>query len=101
MCSTLDRGNYHNLKLPDQVLKGVEKVIEKIIRGFIVIDDMQFAVMPGRGTTDAIFIVRQLQEIFLGKNKNLYFVFIDHEKAFDRVPHKILWWTMRVVGVPE
>ena len=89
--SALDRGNYRNLKLPHQVLKGVEKVIEKIIWGFIVIDDMQFAVMPGHWTTDAIFIVRQLQEIFLGKNKNLYFIFIDHEKAFDRVPHKIDW----------
>ena len=83
--------NYRGLKLVDQVLKVVERVIEKMIRECIVIDDMQFGFMPGRGTTDAIFIVRQLQEKFLDKNKNLYFAFINLEKALDRVPRKVLW----------
>ena len=62
---------------------------------------MQFGFMPGRGTTDAIFIVRQLQEKFLEKNRNLYFAFIDLEQDIGRVPCKVLWWAMRVVGVPE
>ena len=62
---------------------------------------MQFGFMPGRGTTDAISIVRQLLEKFLDRNKNLLFAFIDLEKAFDRVPHKVLLWAMRVVGVLE
>ena len=65
--SALDRGNLCGLKLIDQVLKAVERVIEKIIRECIAIDDMQFGFMPGRGTTYAIFIVRQLQEKFLDK----------------------------------
>ena len=65
----------------------------------MVIDEFGF--MPGRGTTDAIFIVRQLQEKFLDKNRNLYFAFSDLEKAFNRVPRKVLWWVMRVVGVPK
>ena len=62
--SALDRGNYCGLKLTDQVLKVVERIIEKIIRECVVIDDMQFGFMPGRGTTDAIFTVTQLQEKF-------------------------------------
>ena len=99
--SALERGNYHGLKLADQVLKVVERVIEKIIRECKVIVDMQFGFMPGRGTADAIFIVRQLQEKFLDKNKNLYFAFIDLEIAFDRVPCKVLWLAMCVVGAPE
>ena len=86
----MDRGNYRGLKLTDQVLKEVERVIEKISRGCIVIYDMQFGFMPGRETTDAIFIVRQLQEKFLYKNKILYCAFIDLEKAFDGVPRKVL-----------
>ena len=57
--------------------------------------------MPGRGTTDAIFIARQLQEKILDKNKKLYFGFVDLEKAFNRVPRKVLWWAMHFVGVPE
>ena len=54
----LERGNYRGLKLLDHVMKGIERVIEKIIREIISIDDMQFGFMPGRGTTDAIFILR-------------------------------------------
>ena len=52
----LERGNYRGLKLLDHVMKGIEKVIEKIIRERISIDDMQFGFMPGRGTTGAIFM---------------------------------------------
>ena len=33
--------------------------------------------MPGRGATDAIFILRQLQEKHLGKHKTLYFPFVN------------------------
>ena len=57
--------------------------------------------MPGCGTTDAIFILRQIQEAYIRINQNLYFAFIDLEKAFDRVPRQILWWALWKVGVPE
>ena len=57
--------------------------------------------MLGGGTTDAIFIVRQLQEKYLAKNKNLYLAFVDLEKAFDRVPRQVLWWAMRKLGIDE
>ena len=49
----------------------------------------------------AIFVVRQLQEQFQVANKGLYMAFVDLEKAFDRVPRKVIWWTMRKLGVEE
>ena len=55
--------------------------------------------MPGRGTTDAIFI--QLEEKHLAKNKKLYLAFVDLEKAFDCVPRKVIWWVMRKLGIEE
>ena len=42
---------------------------------------MQFGFMPGRSTTDATCIVRQLQEKFYAINKTLYMTFVDLEKA--------------------
>jgi len=36
-----------------------------------------------KGTTDAIFIVRQMQEKFRAKGMKLYFGFVNLEKAFD------------------
>ena len=85
----------------EQVLKAVERVLEKIIRKRISIDDMQFGFMPGRSTTDAIFILRQIQEQYIAKKKNLFFAFVNLEKAFDRVPRAVIWWAMRKVGVDE
>ena len=57
--------------------------------------------MSGRGTTDAIFIVHQLQEKYLVKNKELWMAFVDLEKAFDRVPREVVWWALRYLGVDE
>ena len=86
----LDRGNYRGLKLREHTLKVIGRIIEDLIPNIVKIDDMQFGFMPGRGTTDAIFIVRQIQEAYIRKNRNLYFAFVDLEKAFDRVPRKVL-----------
>ena len=62
---------------------------------------MQFGFRPGMGTTDAIFIVRQIQEKFLANKRDLWMAFIDLEKVFDRVPRAVLWWALRVMGVDE
>ena len=39
--------------------------------------------------------------IFQLAGKNLYFAFVDLEKAFDRVPRQVIWWAMRKLGVQE
>ena len=58
----LNRGNYRGLKFTDQVMKLVERVLNPIIRRMEQIDQMQFGFVPVRGTTDAIFTIRQLRE---------------------------------------
>ena len=97
----LERGNYHGLKLTEQVMKILERIVDGLIRQLVSIDDSQFGFVPGRGTTDAIFVVRQLQEKYLAANKRLYMAFVDLEKVFDRVPRKVIWWTLRKLGVEE
>ena len=56
---------------------------------------MQFGFMPGRSTVDAIFIHTRMQESYLEKNRKLFICFVDLEKAFDRVPRKVIEWALR------
>ena len=95
------RGNYRGLKLLDHVMKVLERVLESLIHSQVDIDNMQFGFMLGRSTTDAIYILRQMQEKHLIRKKKIYFAFVDLEKAFDRVPRSVLWWAMRKLGVDE
>ena len=81
---TLDCGNYCGLKFKDQVMKLLEQVLDSPIYQMVNIDEMQFAFVPGRVTTESIFIVIQLQE-----------------KYIDYVPRKVQWWAMRSLGVDE
>jgi hypothetical protein len=99
--NALECGSYRGIKLLDQVMKVLERVIERRVRDSVEIDNMQFGFSPGRGTTDAIFIVRQVQEKYLAKKQEVWMAFVDLEKAFDRVPREVIWWAMRKLGVDE
>ena len=79
----------------------MEIALEKRLRALVDLDEMQFGFMPGKGTTDAIFIIRQLQEKHQQKKKDLYFASVDLEKAFDRVPREVVRWALRKLGVDE
>ena len=62
---------------------------------------MQFGFLPGRGTVDAVFVLRRPSEKFKDKNKILFFIFVDLEKAFARVTKEVIRFVLRRKGVPE
>ena len=78
-------------------MKVLQTVVENRVRGSVDLSDMQFGFRPGRGTMDAIFIVRQMQGKYLAKKKELWMAFVDLEKAFDRVPREVVWWRNLVI----
>ena len=94
-------GSYRAIKLLKQPMKGIERVLEKRMRCQVSIDNMQFGFMPGKATTDAIFIMRQVQAKNQAKKKKLYYVFVDLEKAFDRAPREVVRWALRKLGMDE
>ena len=79
-------GSYKGVKLLEHAMKIVERVLEKRILTLVNLNEMQFRFVPGKGTVDAIFIVRRMQEEYQKKDKKLYMCFVNMEKAFDRVP---------------
>jgi len=57
--------------------------------------------MVGKGTTVVNCIEGQLQEKNTARTKGLWMAFVGFEKAFNRVPREVVWWTLRFLGVGE
>ena len=81
-------GSYRGVKLLEHAIKIVERVLERRIRTPVNLNEMQFGFMPGKGTVDAIFIVRRMKEEYQKKDKKLYLCFVDMEKAFEKSAKK-------------
>ena len=57
----LECGNFRGIKLLEHGMKMFEKILERSLRKLITVNNMQFGFSPGKGTTDAVFIIQQLQ----------------------------------------
>lgn len=66
-----------------------------------ILPETQFGFRPNRGTCEAIFSVRQLQEKSREQGRQLYLCFVDLEKAFDSVPREALWMVLGKLGCTE
>ena len=97
----MECGNYRVVRLLDHSMKVYEYVLEKRLRKIVDIGSYPFGFRQGMSTIGAIFIVRQLQEKYNQKKTKLYHIFIDLEKAFDRVPRKVIEWALKRKMVPE
>ena len=75
----------------DRVRNGVDQSLRKEQAGY----------RRGRGTTDQVFVLRNIVEQVNEWEATLYLDFIDFEKAFDSIHRDSLWIIMRKYGIPE
>ena len=84
--------NYRTISL----IRHLSKVILKIMlyrlkpQAEKIIAEEQGGFSAGRSTTEQIFNLRTLCEKYLQRQQDLYHVFIDFKKAFERVWHAAL-----------
>ena len=71
-------------------MKVMEKGLEEKLHGIVSVDEIQFGYELERGTIDAVLMLRRLQVEYHAKGKQLCMCFVDLDKAFDRVPRKVL-----------
>ena len=63
--------------------------------------DVQAGFRTGRGTSDQIANIRWIMEKAREFQKNIYFCFIDYDKAFDCLDHNKLWKILQEMGIPD
>ena len=93
--------NYRPIRLLCHAMKIFERVLDTRLRNIATITPNQCGFVRGCGTTDAIHAARLLLERHREKNKPVHMSFLDLEKAFDRVPHELIWHSLRAHGIPE
>ena len=64
-----------------------------------IIAEEQASFRAGRSTTEPIINLRILCENYLQHQQNLYHVFVDFKKAFDKIWHVVLWATVRKYNI--
>ena len=84
-----DPGKYRGITLLSQVLKLLEGVLDARIRIRVLEGDFaeeQQGFRKGRGTSDGMYVLRQMVEKRLEVQGSMALGFVDLEKAFDTVP---------------
>jgi hypothetical protein len=93
--------NYRPIRLLCHAMKIFERIIDSRLREIAKIKINQSGFVKGCGTTDPTHAARLLLEKHREKDKTVHAAFLDLEKAFDRVPHDLIWHSLRSHMVPE
>ena len=93
--------NYRTISLISHPSKVMLKILLNRLKpqAETIIAEEQAGFRAGRSTTEQILNLRIICERYLQHQQDLYHVFIDFKKAFDRVWHAALWATMRLYNI--
>ena len=94
---------YHTIALILHASQVMLKVLQARLQQYVncELPDVQTRFRKGRRTRDQITNICWITEKATEFQKNIYFFFIDHAKAFDCVDHNKLWKILQEMGIPD
>ena len=99
-----DCNNYRGISLISHIGKTLERLIQNRVVGYVersgCLPEAQCGFREGRSTVDMIFVSRMLSGLCREKCTNVFKVFIDLTKAYDKVNREILWMVLARRGFP-
>ena len=98
-----DPANYRPISLLQTCYKLYARIIANRLSAGLDshIRELQYGFRQGRSTSEAIYLVRRLQDLVdAKKHQVLYLMFLDWSKAFDRIRPVALFLALRRLGVP-
>ena len=99
-----DPGNYRPISLLQTCYKLCARIIANRLSDGLDehIRELQYGFRRGRSTSEAIYLVRRLQDLVDAKQHQvLYLMFLDWSKAFDRIRPSALHGALARMGVPS
>ncbi|CAF3293547.1 unnamed protein product [Rotaria sp. Silwood2] len=95
--------NYRGITLLSLPGKVFARIIERRCQQIVEpqIQENQWGFRAGRSTTDQIFTLQQIIEKSWEFAKPIYALFVDLEKAYDRVPRNILWNVLKEYDIQD
>ena len=102
--SATDPANYRPISLLQTCYKLYARIIANRLAAGLDdrIRELQFGFRKGRSTSEAIYLVRRLQDLVDAKKYQvLYVLFLDWSKAFDKIRPPALHLALQRLGVPN
>ena len=100
---TADLGNYRPISLLNSIYKVMAAILKARLEQEVEADlhSTQFGFRKGKGTADAIQIIRRIIDKGESTNTKTILTLLDWEKAFDKVTHGALAMALRRMGVSK
>ena len=96
-----DCKNYRGISLLSIPGKVYGRILIERVRSLTeeLIGEEQCGFRSGRGCVDQVFVLKQMSEKFVDKNKSLYVAYMDLEKAYDRIDRDAMWRVLDMYGI--
>ena len=96
-----DCRNYRGISLLSIPGKVYGRILIEKVRSMTegLIGEEQCGFRSGRGCVDQVFVLKQMSEKCVDKNKSLYVAYMDLEKAYDRIDREAMWRVLGMYGI--